>query len=142
MDIRMNTTPKSRSSLSRAVVVALLLAVPLCLPLRPALAEESPPADGAGQEKIAGREQVEQRLKAAQERMEQAAREMAELTLSLNGEHGTVDRRVKVIVVKRPMLGMSIEEVSGGGGAGTGVRVMSVSPGGSAEEAGIRANDR
>ena len=74
--------------------------------------------------------------------MEQAAREMAELTLTLNGEHGAVDRRVKVIVVKRPMLGMSIEEISGGAGAGAGVRVMSVSPGGSAEVAGIRANDQ
>jgi S1-C subfamily serine protease len=142
MDIMMNTTPKPHSNFSRAVVAALLLAVPLCLPLRAALAEETPKSDGAGQEKIAGREQVEQRLKAAQERMEQAAREMADLSLSLNGGQDGVDRRVKVIVVRRPMLGMSIEEVSGAAGAGAGVRVMSVSPGGSAEAAGIRANDQ
>jgi PDZ domain len=142
MDIKMDATPKSRSSLMRAVAAAVLLAVPLCLPLRPALAEETPQGDAAGQAKIAGREQVEQRLKAAQDRMEQAAREMAELTLSLNGEHGSVDQRVNVLFVKRPMLGMSIEEVSGGAGDAAGVRVMSVSPGGSAEVAGIRANDQ
>jgi S1-C subfamily serine protease len=142
MDIMMNTTPKSRSSLARAAAAALLLAVLCCLPLQSAWAEETPQADGAGQEKIAGREQVEQRLKAAQERMEQAAREMAELTLTLNGDLGAVDRRVKLFVVKRPMLGMSIEYISGTAGAGAGVRVMSVSPGGSAEAAGIRANDQ
>jgi S1-C subfamily serine protease len=139
MDIRMNTTSKPRSGLLRAAAAALLLAAPLCLPLRSALAEESPKSDAAGRDQLAGREQMEQRLKAAQERMEQAAHDMAELSLSLNGGQDNVDRRVKLIVVRRPMLGMSIAE--GSGAAGAGVRVMSVSPGGSAEAAGIRAND-
>jgi S1-C subfamily serine protease len=39
------------------------------------------------------------------------------------------------------MLGMTIEKASDGAEAGTGVRVVSVSPGGPAESAGIRAND-
>jgi S1-C subfamily serine protease len=126
----------------RILCVMALLVAALCAPWRPASAEETPQADGAGQDKVASREQVQQRLKAAQERMEQDAREMAELTLTLNGEPGAVDRRVKVIVVKRPMLGMSIGEISGSANAGAGVRVMSVSPGGSAEAAGVRANDQ
>ncbi|HLQ12544.1 MAG TPA: PDZ domain-containing protein [Steroidobacteraceae bacterium] len=141
MDTMMNSTPKPRSGLPRAVAAALLLAAPLCLPLRPALAEETPKSDTAGRDQLAGREQMEQRLKAAQERMEQAAHEMAEMSLSLNGGQDSVDRRVKIVVVRRPMLGMSIAEESGGARAGAGVRVLSVSPGGSAEAAGIRAND-
>ena len=84
---------------------------------------------------------VEQRIKAAQERMEQAAREMAELSLSLEGEKGSLDSRVKLMFVKRPMLGMTIDQVSDGAEAGTGVRVVSVSPGGPADSAGLRAND-
>src|SRR5712675_11136 len=130
MDTMMNSTPKPRSGLPRAVAAALLLAAPLCLPLRPALAEETPKSDTAGRDQLAGREQMEQRLKAAQERMEQAAHEMAEMSLSLNGGQDSVDRRVKIVVVRRPMLGMSIAEESGGARAGAGVRVLSVSPGG------------
>jgi S1-C subfamily serine protease len=49
---------------------------------------------------------------------------------------------MKIIVVKRPMLGMSIDMGSSGTDAGAGVRVMSVSPGGPAEAAGIRAHDQ
>jgi S1-C subfamily serine protease len=136
MDTTMNTKRKPRTGLPTALVGAVLLAALLCLPLRAVWAEETPKADAAG------RNQMEQRLKDARERMEQAAREMAELSLSLDGEHGTLDRRVKVIVVRRPMLGMSIDHRSGGAAAGAGVRVVSVSPGGPAEAAGIRANDQ
>jgi S1-C subfamily serine protease len=132
----MNTTPKLRASLPRALVAAVLLTAPLCLQVRPALAEDTPRTE------IAGRDQMEQRLKAAQERMEQAARDMAELSLSLVGGRDSVDRRMKLVMVRRPVLGMSIDPGSSGAEAGAGVRVVSVSPGGSAEAAGIHANDR
>src|SRR5260221_7462383 len=104
MDIMM-TPPKSRTKLPRAVVAAALLAAPLCLPLQAAPAGETPKSDAAGRDQIAGREQGEQRLKAAQERMEQAAREMAELSLSLEGGHDGVDPHMRIMLVHRPMLG-------------------------------------
>src|SRR5882672_2450647 len=142
MDIMINATAKPASKLPRALLAAVLLVLPLCVLPPPAVAEETPKSDTAARDPLAGRDQVEQRLKAAQQRMEQAAREMAELSLSLNGGQDGIDRRVKLFVVRRPMLGMSIEEDHGAAGAGAGVRVMSVSPGGSAEAAGIRANDQ
>src|SRR5258706_6359463 len=129
MDIRMNTTSKPQSGLLRAAAAALLLAVPLCLPLRSALAEESPKSDAAGRDQLAGREQMEQRLKAAQERMEQAAHEMAELSLSLNGGQDNVDRRVQLIVRRQAMLRMSLPE--GFRGARAGARGLRVRTGGS-----------
>src|SRR5258706_4346022 len=138
MDIRMNTTSKPQSGLLRAAAAALLLAVPLCLPLRSALAEESPKSDAAGRDQLAGREQMEQRLKAAQERMEQAAHEMAELSLSLNGGQDNVDRRVQLIVVRPPMLGMSIAE--GFRAARAGLRGLSGRPGGSDATGRIRGH--
>ncbi len=141
MDIMMNT-PKTRTKLPRALVAAVLLAAPLCLPLRAAPAGETPKSDAVARDQIAGREQVEQRLKAAQERMEQAAREMAELSLSIEGGHDGVDPHMRIMLVHRPMLGMSVERGSGGTEAGAGVRVVSVSPGGPAEAAGIHANDQ
>jgi S1-C subfamily serine protease len=141
MDNTMNAGPLSGSSPLRALWVMVLLAAALCTPWRPALAEETRQAE-ALQGDSAERATMEQRLKDAQQRMEQAAREMAELSLSINGGHGTVDRHMKIIVVKRPMLGMSIDMGSSGTDAGAGVRVMSVSPGGPAEAAGIRAHDQ
>ena len=141
MDITMSTRPRSGSRLPRAMWVMALLAALLCAPWRPALAEETRQAE-ARQGDAAERATMEQRLKDAQERMEEAAREMAELSLSLNGGHGAVDRHMKIIVVKRPMLGMSIDKSSSGADAGAGVRVVSVSPGGPAEAAGIHAHDQ
>jgi S1-C subfamily serine protease len=135
MDISNSTHSKPGSKRARAVMAVALLAAALGSPQRPAQADEAAKGDAAG------REQMEQRLKLAQERMEQDAREMAELSLTLNDGRDAIDRRVKVIVMERPTLGMAIEMKSSDSAAGTGVRVVSVSPGGPAELAGIRAND-
>jgi S1-C subfamily serine protease len=135
MDIMNMTQSKPGSSLARTLLAVALLAAAFGASPRPALAEEPAKIDAEG------REQMEQKLKVAQERMEQDAREMAELSLSLNGDHDAIDHRVKLIVMERPTLGMSIDMKSGSTDAGAGVRVVSVSPGGPAELAGIRAND-
>ena len=133
MDAMINAIAKPASKLPRALLAAALLALPVSVLPPPAAAEDTPRSEAEGRDK------VEQRLKAAQERMEQAAREMAELSLSLDGEKGTIDSRIKLIMVKRPMLGMTIDKTADGAGAG--VRVVSVSPGGPADSAGLRAND-
>lgn len=140
MNSLIGTGFKRGARVPRTLVAMALLGAALGAPVRPAVAEEPAKSDVAGRE-VAGREQMEQRLKAAQERMEEAAREMAELSLSLNGGHDAVDRRVKVIVVERPMLGMAIDKVPSSEEGGVGVRVVSVSPAGPAEAAGLRAND-
>src|ERR1700688_422909 len=123
------------SNTTKTLMAVVLLSAAFGAPLRPALAEEPAKIDAEG------REQMEQKLKVAQERMEQDAREMAQLSLSLNGDRDAIDHRVKVIVMERPTLGMSIDMKSGSTDAGAGVRVVAVSPGGPAELAGIRAND-
>jgi predicted metalloprotease with PDZ domain len=106
-------------------------------PLAPTLA-----FDGDADAKVTAeaREQVEQRLKEAQERMETSAREMAELSLKLSGEQDEIRREVRVVMERRPQLGMSIDMRAGDAPA-EGVHVASVSPGGPAEAAGVRAND-
>ncbi len=136
MDMMMNSRPRPGATLPHAALAMALLAAALWAPLRPALAED------IAKSNTAERARVEERLKDAQQRMESAAREMAELSLSLSGGHEGVDRQIKVMIMKRPMLGMAIDMNAGEADAGQGVRVESVSPGGAAEAAGIRANDR
>ena len=106
------------------------------LPLRAAdTAPAPPPPEGAN------RAQIEQRIQAAQRRLEQAAREMSELSLALGEEGAAMGRRIATrMVTQRAMLGMAID-MREAGPNGEGVRVISVSPGGAAEAAGIRAND-
>lgn len=95
----------------------------------------APAADNSGAD-------VQQRLKDAQERLEKAAAEVAELSMSAGDG---AQRRVQIIrrgVSDGPMLGVGIDTSDQrGGGPAEGVRVVSVSPGGPAAEAGIKAND-
>ncbi len=84
----------------------------------------------------------EQQLAAARARLEEAAREVAELSLDDNG--GRNFFRFNTQSLGRAALGINIggrEARRSEGAAEDGVPVLSVSPGGPAAEAGIRAGD-
>jgi C-terminal processing protease CtpA/Prc len=143
-------TPGRNAPWRRLAPVAL--AAVLLAPIVPTLAHASDDDAGAAdaavktdapaQAKLADedRAHAEQRLKQAQERMEGAAREMAEMSMKLSDEHGAMAQAFMMTHERRAQLGMAID-MRAGEKAGDGVRVVSVSPGGPAEAAGVRAND-
>lgn len=91
----------------------------------------------AAQEGSADEAALEQRLQDAQQRLEAAAREVAELTAEVRGPE--FQRRIEMILpgARRAMLGVNLGAEEAGGG----VRVNSVSPGGPAAEAGVKSGD-
>ena len=93
---------------------------------------------GATQARAADEGDLERRLEDAQRRLEEAAREVAELS----SEAGSPAMRREFEFrlpppARRAMLGVNL----GGSEQGGGVRVNGVSPGGPAEEAGVRTGD-
>jgi len=80
---------------------------------------------------------LEKRLQDAQQRLEAAAREVAELTAEVRGPE--FERRIEMMLpgARRAMLGVNLGAEESGGG----VRVNSVSPGGPAAEAGVKSGD-
>jgi len=96
------------------------------------------PADEAKRE--AEEAKVRAKLDEARARLDKAAQEVAELSMQLGrdamgGEHGI--RTMRIDGDHRAVLGVQIDNASDKAGA----RVMHVSPGGAAEEAGIRDGD-
>jgi S1-C subfamily serine protease len=84
----------------------------------------------------ASREQIEHKMEQAQERLEQASREISKLSMQLNGQPWMgfgASRALLGINVGAPMPGTP--DRTGG------VRILSVSPGGPADVAGLKAND-
>ena len=82
--------------------------------------------------------EAQEALEEAQRRLEEAAREVAELSMQLHGPGFEQVRRIRIDGPGRAMLGINI----GNAEPGTdGVRVVSVSPGGPAAEAGVRPGD-
>jgi len=79
---------------------------------------------------------LEARLDAAQSRMEIAAREIAMLSAQLVGEATSLALRSLFDAAPRPMLGVNIDDSNH-----QGVPVLAVTPGGPADEAGLRAGD-
>src|SRR6187402_2668645 len=79
---------------------------------------------------------VEQRLQDAQRRLEDAAREIAELSGEAAGPDSFPQFEYFVPGPRRAMLGVNLGGAEPNGG---GVRIESVSPGGPAEEAGVKA---
>jgi membrane-associated protease RseP (regulator of RpoE activity) len=103
-----------------AIVVAAVMAAP------PVLAQEN---DNAA---------LEKRLQDAQQRLEDAAREVAELSAEAGGPQGMREFQMLLPPPRRAVLGVNLGGTEPNGG---GVRVNGVSPGGAAAEAGVKAED-
>lgn len=84
------------------------------------------------------REAERRELEEAQRKLEEAAREVARLSAELSGPLVRELRRIQVGSPGRAMLGVNIGRAEPGT---NGVRVLSVSPGGPAAEAGVVAGD-
>lgn len=100
-----------------------------------ALAQTTPPPKPGDAAKVEADEaKTREKLEEARKRLDEAAREVAELSTQLGG------RENRMVFIerggpRRAMLGVQID------GAKEGARVLSVSPGGPAEEAGIKDGD-
>ena len=97
-------------------------------------------AKEADKEPESSRAELEQKLEAAQKRLDAAAREVADLSMSLS-DH--VVPHIGVMAAMRPqraMLGINLGP-RGDKGPDDGVAIASVSPGGAAAEAGLKADD-
>ena len=81
---------------------------------------------------------LEKRLEDAQQRLEAAAREVAELSAKAGGPQAMQDFAFMLAAPRRAMLGVNLGGTEPNGG---GVRVNGVSPGGAAAEAGVKAED-
>lgn len=124
------------------IITSLAAAAVLAAPAATAQpAPEAPPAPPAASE--ADRAAAEARLREAEERLKAAAREIAELSMSVVGDldlPGLVrfDGRG---LRGRTMLGVNIAPVGGADAREDGVLIRGVTPGAPAETAGLRSGD-
>jgi predicted metalloprotease with PDZ domain len=109
------------------MVAALVMALASVV----AWGQSMPPAAGA---KPANAE-LEAKLEAARARLEAAAREVGELSAQMGDT--AIARVMRIDGARRAIIGVQLDPESGKDGA----RVQSVSPGGPAAEAGVRAGD-
>jgi S1-C subfamily serine protease len=90
----------------------------------------------------APREQIERQLQKAQDRLDQAAREVADLSMKLSNQFSFDMQPWMRRDSPRAMLGINIDmRASDPPHVGDGVQIVSVSPGGPADTAGLKAND-
>jgi hypothetical protein len=125
----------------RLLPVATALALALALNARAAQPGPPPPPPaqtGAAGGADAGAADTERQLEAARARLDQAVREVGELSARLGERYGEQFRRLGMRA-PRAMLGLQIDGRPGG--AAGGAHVMAVSPGGAAAAAGIEADD-
>lgn len=85
-----------------------------------------------------GQQRLEQQMQQARHEMERAAQRMAQLSLQMRGP--MLARLSRMFNPNRAVLGISIAEDRDAKNA-QGVRVLAVTPGGPADEAGLRAGD-
>jgi len=113
----------------RAVLAsgALLVAAPAALP-----AADTPASSTAHPDNSAG---VEAQLETARRNLEQAAREVAQLSAQLSTQ--AIDEIMPMFAPGRAIIGVQLERAAGGAGA----RVREVSPGGPAADAGMLTGD-
>ncbi len=126
-------------------IVATLSCLALAGPLAAAQTETdtTPGAEEAqarAEEMRARQVEAEERLKEAQARLEEAAREVAELSLEMRAAEMPDMRIVEQMKIRgnRAMLGINIGR---SGADESGVAVAGVTPGGPADEAGIKVGD-
>lgn len=120
----------------KRLVTLLGFAAGVALAAVPALAQPAAPADPGAPPKA--------QLEDAQARLEAAAREIAELTAQMAGDAGAsaIARLEELSRRSRPVtLGVAVGPVGGPEAREDGVQVMAVTPGSSAEQAGIRSGD-
>src|ERR1700679_4102884 len=111
---------------ARPILIASILTL-LAAPLH--AADTSDPEE-------ASREQIEHKMEQAQERLEQASREISKLSMQLN------DQPWMGFGASRALLGINVgAPMSGTADRTGGVRILSVSHGGPADVAGLKAND-
>ena len=126
--------------MNRSMVVALM-AMLVVAATPPALAQERELEVELEQAESAIRladAEAQKALEEAQRRLEEAAREVAELSMQLHGPGFEQVRRIRIDGPGRAMLGINIGSAEPGT---NGVRVVSVSPGGPAAEAGVQPGD-
>ena len=82
--------------------------------------------------------EMEEKLRAAEERLEDAAREIAEITKERLPRMVRIEERFAM--ANKPRLGVTIE-TSDTGGAVEGVAILGVTPGSAASDAGLRSGD-
>lgn len=83
-------------------------------------------------------QQLDVQMREARRQMQVAAQHMAQLALQMNGP--MISRLSHLFNPDHAVLGVTVQNVTGGEEAG-GVEVLAVTPGGPAEQAGIRAGD-
>jgi len=129
-----------------AIAMAALIA-PFASPAQAADARAGVDAPGApdpagtadAPEDAGSRSRLEQQLRDAQEQLERAAQRVAELSMSLNDQMGELGR---LGPGPRTVLGINIGAFGPPApGQDHGVRILSVSPGGPADMAGLKAGD-
>lgn len=133
--------------MERALKLRPLVVAALMIPLAAAVtfsyaAAQEPRTDGtqahtAGSDSDAKSKELEAQLDAARARLEEAAHEVAELSSELG--RPLIDRMMSFHGEGPPraVIGVQLDPQSGKGGA----RIIEVSPGGPADEAGIRVGD-
>jgi len=84
--------------------------------------------------------EVARKLEEAERKMAEAARQIAELSSERLPQIREMERRFEFMSDDRPRLGVNIGEVRGDGPV-EGVKIIGVTPGSAAEDAGLRAGD-
>ncbi len=85
-------------------------------------------------------DEVARKLQEAERKMAEAARQIAELTKERLPELREMERRIEIFNDGRPRLGVNIGEDKANGPV-EGVRIMGVTPGSAADDAGLRTGD-